>query len=128
MEQVFHLTVAESGYVDFEIVGALKASAGAQRYSEIVEDIVFSLTKRVTTLMGCTRSRDFSKAEQQAAKIGVIARQIGLKGVSAVAAAAQDCAYRADYTALSAVSVRLARMAEQSLFSIIEYDAQAPQG
>jgi len=126
MEQVFHLTVAESGYVDFEMVGALKASTGAQRYSEIVEDVVFSLTEKITALMNDARARDFTKAERQAAKIGVIARQIGLKGVTAVAAAAQDCAGRGDYTALSAVSVRLARMAERSLFSIIEFDAQAP--
>ena len=126
MEQVFHLTVAESGYVDFEIVGALKASTGAQRYSEIVEDVVFSLTEKITALMGNAREREFATAERQAAKIGVIARQIGLNGVSGVAAAAQDCASRGDYTALSAVSVRLARMAERSLFSIIEFDAQAP--
>lgn len=126
MEQVFHLTVAESGYVDFEIVGALKASTGDQRYSEIVEDVVFSLTEKITALMGDARARDFAKAERQAAKIGVIARQIGLAGVAGVAAAAQDCASRSDYTALSAVSVRLARMAERSLFSIIEFDVQAP--
>ena len=126
MEQVFHLTVAESGYVDFEIVGALKASTGAQRYSEIVEDVVFSLTEKITALMANAREREFATAERQAAKIGVIARQIGLKGVSSVAAAAQDCASQHDYTALSAVSVRLARMAERSLFSIIEYDVQAP--
>ncbi len=126
MEQVFHLTVVENGYVDFEMVGALKASTGAQRYSEIVEDVVFSLTEKVTALMACARSRKFSEAERQAAKIGVIARQIGLKGVAAVAAAAQDCASHGDYTALSAVSVRLARVAERSLFSIIEFDAQAP--
>ncbi|MBL1437137.1 MAG: hypothetical protein COB08_013185 [Rhodobacteraceae bacterium] len=126
MEQVFHLTVAESGYVDFEIVGALKASTGAQRYSEIVEDVVFSLTEKITALMSDAREREFTQAERQAAKIGVIARQIGLKGVAGVAAAAQDCAERSDYTALSAVSVRLARMTERSLFSIIEFDAQAP--
>jgi len=126
MEHVFHLTVAESGYVDFEIVGALKASTGAQRYSEIVEDVVFSLTEKITALMSNARLRDFAKAERQAAKIGVISRQIGLKGVAGVAAAAQECANRSDYTALSAVSVRLARMAENSLFSIIEFEVQAP--
>ncbi len=126
MEQVFHLTVAEQGYVDFEIIGALKAATGAQRYSEIVEDVVFSLTEKITALMAHARTRDFEQAGRQAAKVGVIARQIGLKGVAAVAAAAQDCANRRDYTALSAVSVRLARMAERSLFSIIEFDAQAP--
>lgn len=126
MEHVFHLTVAENGYVDFKIVGALQASTGAQRYSEIVEDVVFSLTEKITALMSNARARNFVDAERQAAKIGVIARQIGLKGVAAVAAAAQDCAGRSDYTALSAVSVRLARMTERSLFSIIEFDAQAP--
>ena len=126
MEQVFHLTVVEHGYVDFEIVGALKASTGGQRYAEIIEDVVFSLTEKVTALMNRARNRDFSDAERQAAKIGVIARQIGLKGVASVAAAAQDCASRNDYTALSAVSVRVARVAEQSLFSIIDYDVRAP--
>lgn len=126
MEQVFHLTVKERGHVDFEIVGALKASTGDQRYSEIVEDVVFSLTEKITALMANARTRDFTMAERQAAKIGVIARQIGLRGVAAVAAAAQDCANHSDYTALSAVSVRLARMAERSLFSIIEFEAQAP--
>ena len=126
MEQVFHLTVAETGYVDFEIVGALKASTGAQRYSEIVEDVVYSLTEKITALMGNARGREFELAERQAAKVGVIARQIGLSGVASVAATVQDCAARCDYTALSAVSVRLARMTECSLFSIIEFDAQAP--
>lgn len=126
MEHVFHLTVAEQGFVDFEIVGALKASVGGQRYSEIVEDVVFSLTEKITALMSHARTREFSLAERQAAKIGVISRQIGLSGVSGVAAAAQDCAARRDYTALSAVSVRLARMAERSLFSVIEFDALAP--
>ena len=126
MEQVFHLTVAEQGHVDFDIVGALKTSVGGKRYSEIVEDVVFSLTEKITSLMNDARSRDFSHAERQAAKIGVIARQIGLNGVAGVAAAAQDCALRQEYIALSAVSVRLARMAERSLFSVIEYDVQAP--
>ncbi len=126
MEQVFHLTVAEQGYVDFEIVGALRASAGPQRYQEIVEDVVFSLTEKITSLMNSARAREFEQAERQSAKIGVIARQIGLAGVSGVAAAAQDCARRGEYTSLSAVAVRLARMAERSLFSVIEFDAQAP--
>ena len=126
MEQVFQLTVAETGYVDFEIVGALKASVGAQRYQEIVEDVVFSLTEKITTLMNNARAREFKLAERQAAKIGVIARQIGLKGVASVAAAAQDCAARDEYTALSSVSVRLARITEHSLFTVIEFDAQAP--
>jgi len=126
MDQVFHLTVAESGFVDFEVVGALKASAGPRRYHEIVEDVVFSLTEKITGLMNNARAREFDKAERQAAKIGVIARQIGLKGVAGVAAAAQDCAFRGEYIALSAVSVRLARMAERSLFTVIEFDAQVP--
>lgn len=126
MEHVFHLTVAEVGYVDYEIVGALKASTGSQRYSEIVEDVVYSLTEKITALMGHARGREFEKAERLAAKIGVIARQIGLQGVSSVAACVQDCARKGDYTALSAVSVRLARMAERSLFNIIEFDVQAP--
>jgi len=126
MEQVFQLTVAEDGYVDFEMVRALKISVGHRRYSEIVEEVVFSLTEKITTLMGEARERNFTRAERQAAKVGVIARQIGLKGVSGVAAAVQDCAVREDYTALSAVSVRLARMAERSLFLVIEFDVQAP--
>ncbi len=126
MGQVFPLSVAEQGYVDFEIVSALRASTGSKRYGEIVEDVVFSLTEKVTALMQNAREREFAEAERLAAKIGVIARQIGLKGVAQVASAAQDCGARADYTALSAVSVRLARMAERSLFSLIEFDAQAP--
>lgn len=126
MEQVFHLTVAEQGYVDFKIVDALKSSVGAQRYQEIVEDVVFSLTERITSLMNSARDRDFVTAQQQCTKIDIVARQIGLQGVTQVAAAAKGCAARRDYTALSAVSVRLARMAEHSLFSIIEFDARAP--
>lgn len=126
MEQVFHLTVAEQGFVDFEVVGALKTSVGGQRYSEIVEDVVFSLTEKITALMKNAQTREFLRAEQEAGKVGVIARQIGLNGVCGVATAAQECAARRDYTALSAVSVRLARMAERSLFSVIEFDALAP--
>jgi len=126
MEQVFHLRVAESGFVDFEIVEALKASVGHERYQEIVEDVVFSLTEKITSMMNNAREREFGTAERQAAKIGVIARQIGLKDVASIAAAAQDCASRSEYTALSAVSVRLARVAERSLFLVIEFDAQAP--
>ena len=126
MEQVFYLTVAEHGLIDFNIVSALKSSVGGKRYAEIVEGVVFSLTEKITALMQGTRARDFGQAERQAAKVGVIARQIGLNGVASVAAAAQDCATRRDYTALSAVSVRLARMAERSLYSVIEFDAQAP--
>ena len=126
MEQVFHLTLAETGFVDFEIVGALKASVGHARYQEIVEDVVFSLTEKITALMNNARAREFSVAERQAAKIGVVARQIGLNDVASIAAAAQDCASRSEYTALSAVSVRLARIAERSLFLVIESDAQAP--
>ena len=126
MEHVFQLTIAEQGYVDFEVIGALKASVGHQRYSEIVEDVVFSLTERITSLMNNARERRFKEAEKQSAKIGVIARQIGLNGVASVAASAQDCAARGEYISLSAVSVRLARMAERSLFSVIEFDAQAP--
>lgn len=126
MEHVFHLTVAETGYVDFNIVGALKLSVGHMRYQEIVEDVVFSLTEKITALMRNAREREFETAERQCAKIGMVARQIGLNGVASVAAAAQDCAAQREYTALSAVSVRLARMAERSLFSVIEFDAQAP--
>jgi len=126
MKQVFQLTIAEPGNVDFEVVSGLKSSVGHQRYSEIVEDVVFSLTDTITSLMNNTRAREFDHAKREAAKVGTIARQIGLNGVSRVAAAAQDCATRQEYTALSAVSVRLARIAEHSLFSVIEFDAQAP--
>lgn len=126
MGQVHQLRLREAAHVDYSVIDILQQSVGSYRYQEIAEDVVLTLSCKITQLAGFADQHDYLNVEKHAAGVVKIARQIGLKSVSQTAEAAAICAGRADSTALSAQVSRLLRLAESSISTVVEFGVQAP--
>ena len=126
MDNVQGLHITETGYVDFSVVKALKKSVGTKRYHEIAENVMLSLSDKISKFSRFVVNNEPDAINRLGQEISAIAGQIGLKGVVDVTNAAVNASARADWTALSALSARLVRITEGSLFLIVQIDEQAP--
>ncbi len=126
MGQVHQLHLREDAHVDFSVIDILQQSVGNHRYQEIAEDVVLTLSCKITQLAEYADHLDYLNVEKHAAGVVKIARQIGLNSVVRTAEAAAICAARADSTALSAQVSRLLRLAENSISTVVDFGLQAP--
>lgn len=126
MDNVQRLHITETGYVDFAVIKALQKSVGSKRYQEIAENVMLSLSEKITKFDRFVASNDQKAIVRLGQEISAIAGQIGLNGVVDVAGAAINASARSDITALSALNARLMRITEGSLFLIVQIDEQAP--
>ena len=126
MGNVHHLHMVESGLVDFAVVAGLQKSLGIDRYHELADAIIFELTYKISRLSKAAVLNDGPKVSQIASEIRAIAAKIGMSSVIDVTTAALEASSRGDTTALGALNARLVRIAEGSLFLLVQIDEQAP--
>lgn len=126
MGNVHHLHMVESGLVDFAVVAELQKSLGIDRYHELADEIIFELTYKISRFSKAAVLNDGQKVSQIASEIRAIAAKIGMSSVIDVTTAALEASSRGDTTALGALNARLVRIAEGSLFLLVQIDEQAP--
>ncbi len=123
---VHHLHMVETGHVDFAVVAALQKTVGVNRYHEIADEVIFSLTEEISRFSKFVGLNDAKAIIRVGTDIKLIASKIGMVGVVDVVQAALAASARADVTALAALNARLVRIAEGSLFLLVQVDIQAP--
>jgi hypothetical protein len=119
--EVIPLTAHESAVVDTRRIVVLRQSLGPQRCREVVEEVVFHLTERLTLLEKALRDGDAAEAFRLSARLASLSEQVGLADFARVARDLCGCLDGGDPNATAAVAARLVRLGEDSLFSVISF-------
>jgi hypothetical protein len=117
--QVYRLASHENAVLDRSRIEVLRQSLGASRCREVVEEVVFHLTERMSRLEAALIAGDVPEAVRLAARLASLSEQVGLADFSRVARELGTCLDAGDATATAAVLARLLRLGEGSLFSVI---------
>jgi hypothetical protein len=124
--QVYRLASHEDAVLDGSRIEVLKQSLGAARCREVVEEVVFHLTDRMSRLEAALGTDDAPEAVRLAARLASLSEQVGLADFARVARDLGACIDADDATATAAVLARLLRLGEESLFSVIVLADHAP--
>lgn len=123
--QVFRLASREDAVLDTSRLRVLKQSLGPERCREVVEEVVFHLSERLSRLDAALQAGDVAEAVRLAARLASLSEQVGLADFARVARDLGTCLDAGDALATAAVAARLARLGEESLFSVIVATDQA---
>ena len=126
MGNVQELHMVETGHVDFSVIAELQKSVGIQKYHEIADDVIFELTAKISRFSKVAGINDADAIIKIGTEIKQTAAKIGMNGVIDVTHAAMAASARADTTAVAALAARLVRIAEGSMFLLVQIDVQAP--
>jgi hypothetical protein len=117
MGQVHRLAAVESALVDSESIRVLRQSLGEAKYDEVLDESLIQITRCLSLIESALRREDLPAIYRHCLVIVGSAEQIGLVGVAWVARDLMNCLRIGNSTAIHAVTARLIRMAEDSLFS-----------
>jgi len=123
--QLYHLASHEDAVLDTSRILVLRQSLGDQRCREVVEEVVFHLTDRLSLFQKALRSGQAAEAERLATRLASLGEQVGLADFARVARDLIICLRRRDKLATGAVAARLIRLGEESLFSVMVYAEQS---
>ncbi len=118
-DRVIRITAQESALVDTSAVVGLQQSLGTLRCQEMVEDAIYQITERLSKLERAEREQDYETASQIAHVLVELTNRIGLPRMSVVATDLADVLRLGDTVAISAISARLIRLGEDSLFTLV---------
>lgn len=114
----------ETTKLDTTRIMVLRQSLGDQRCREVVEEVVFHLTDRLSLLKTALHNGDAAEAQVLASRLASLSEQVGLADFARVSRDLGACLAGEDATAIAAVGARLLRLGEESLFSVILYADQ----
>jgi hypothetical protein len=123
--ELIELAAHEDAVLDTARIMVLRQSLGDQRCREVVEEVVFHLTDRISLLQKALDSGDGAEAQALASRLASLSEQVGLADFARVARDLGNCLDAADPVATGAVARRLLRLSEDSLFSVMLYADQS---
>lgn len=119
MGEVVRLATAETPSMDHCTMDQMRLSMGDIRFLEVIEEATFQLVEKLCQVERAVALRDMAGVARHAQRIRLLSSQIGLEDFATVSRDVQTCAEIGDITALDAVSARLSRVGETSLFTIL---------
>lgn len=123
--EVFSIPAYEDAELDRSRIHLLRQSLGDERCREVVSEVVFHLTDRLGLLQTALDEGEVVEAQALAARLAGLSEQVGLSDFARVARDLVGCLSRSDEIATAAVSARLARLGEDSLYSVITFTEQS---
>jgi hypothetical protein len=123
--ELYQFAAHEEPELDTSRIMVLRQSLGDQRCREVVEEVVFHLTDRLGMLRITLDEENVAEAQVIATRLASLSEQVGLADFSRVARDLATCLADKDPAATAAVSARLLRLGEDSLFSVILYADQS---
>lgn len=123
--ELIRCAIRECVVLDTARITVLRRSLGDQRTREVVEEVVFHVSDRMSQLEGALDAGNFAEALALAARLGSLSEQVGLQTFAQVARDLVNCLEAGNATATAAVAARLTRLAEDSLVSVIHYADQS---
>ena len=121
---VYEIASHEPAALDTARLNVLRQSLGDQRCREVIEEVVFHVADRLALLNQALDADDWIEIERLATRMASLSEQVGLSDFARVS---RDlCAVIAvmDPVAMAAVSARLIRLGEDSLYSVMRYAEQ----
>lgn len=118
-ENVIRITAQDSALVDTTAVMGLQQSVGTLRCQEMVEDAIYQITERLAKLERAVREGDHDQALDAARVLIGLTTRIGLLRMSVVSSDLCEVLAENDTAAIAAVTARLVRLGEDSLFTLV---------
>ena len=122
--ELYQFAAHEDPELDTSRIIVLRQSLGDQRCREVVEEVVFHLTDRLGMLRVALAAGNEAEVQAIALRLASLSEQVGLADFARVARDLENCLAAGDRIASGAVSARLLRLGEDSLFSLILYADQ----
>jgi hypothetical protein len=122
--QVYKFASHEDAVLDTTRILVLRQSLGDQRCREVIEEVVFHLTDRLSLLQKALEAENRPEAHVLSSRLASLSEQVGLADFARVARDLGDCLKSEDPIATAAVAARLIRLGEESLFTVISYADQ----
>lgn len=119
-QNIRSLRLSEQAFVQREAIDILKASLGDGASRDVIERAAFEVSDRLVTLEEALIAGDLGAVTRMAARLSSIADNIGMEQFAAVARDLKACVQAQDYNAIAAVSRRLQRVGEASVFTVVD--------
>ena len=119
--RVMMMELNETGArLDRDVMKDLRDTVGQAVFDELIEDAIFEVTERIARIEQLSHSADLAAMAPIAHDLVAVAGQVGMCGVSEIAAGLERCCLdRAEVSAL-AIAQRLVRVGEASLVAAAE--------
>jgi hypothetical protein len=123
--QPIHFLPQETADIDTARILVLRQSLGDQRCREVIEEVVYHLSDRLTQLEAAYIAEDSAAVIAHGSRLASLGEQLGLAVFARVARDLCKCVEREDPIASDAVAARLLRLGDESIFSVMLYADQS---
>ncbi len=103
---------------------SLRNAVGERVFDELIEDVIFEVTERISRLEQLNREADLAAMAPIAHDLVAVAGQIGMSGVSDIAAGLEACCRNGATVSAQAIAHRLIRVGEASLVAAAEMSVE----
>ena len=118
---VLTMEMSESGaQLDRTVMKDLRDAVGQAVFDELIEDAIFEITERIARIEQLALASDTGAIAPIAHDLVAIAGQIGMSGVSDIAAGLERCCLDEANVSALAIAQRLVRVGEASLVAAAE--------
>lgn len=121
MGNVFVLHLREISAIDTDAVQMMKREFGEKRCRTIIDSVVFEITDILCNIERSVQARSYPVVEKDIERLINLSTRAGLVCITDIATDLADCLSHRDDAAIAAVTMRLIRVGEDSLFSLIEF-------
>jgi hypothetical protein len=119
--QVMFMEAGEgSVQLDRVAMKELRDTVGQAVFDELIEDAIFEVTERIARIEQLITSGDLIAMAPIAHDLVAVAGQVGMSGVSEIAASLERCCLDEATVSAQAIAHRLARVGEASLVAAAE--------
>jgi hypothetical protein len=122
---VYEIASHEPAALDTARLNVLRQSLGDQRCREVIEEVVFHVADRLALLSQAIEADDWMEIERLATRMASLSEQVGLADFARVSRDLCAVISAMDPVAMAAVSARLIRLGEDSLYSVMRYAEQS---
>lgn len=114
------LCITEQAVVQAEALDTLRNGLGDVPGANIIERAAFEISDRMVSLDDSLMSGDLSAVAQKARRLAGIADNLGMVHFAKIARDLEFCVEGNDLVAVAAVSRRLMRIGESSVFKVVD--------
>lgn len=106
--------------IDRAAMKALRDTVGQSVFDELIEDAIFEVTERIARIEQLNLTADIATMAPIAHDLVAVAGQVGMCGVSEIAAGLERCCLDEAQVSAQAIAQRLVRVGEASLVAAAE--------
>lgn len=121
MGNVVEFNTTEISAIDTDPVQMLKHELGEKRCRVLVDGMIFEVTDSLCKIERLVSCNDFEAVLPLLDNVSVTSSKLGLVCLTDVATDLRECINQNNMVSILAVSGRLIRLGEDSLFSLIEF-------